>query len=748
MKNLGSKLKEMNWKEFIIGHGEKIIFGMVVAFVLFCVATTQWGTYERKPEEFTQKVDNEDKAFQQSTLPDETRKEFIVRDPGDQVAGLLDGIPQSLTYQFSAKFVQPFTPRKEKLKEPILLPVQQLVADAGRALFQLQPEQPAGLDEPGIGIELAKGDEAKAPSINEVERPRGSAIDKPRIDGPRKTGATGRSGAGASGAGQSLLPGLDASGEDSGDGPENDIMAGQPGRRATADSGSMLESRGMRFIATRGVLQMKLLARNFQRALNLETEQEALALIEFHDFELQRMTRKDGPDPWSGEWEAVDVDYAVNLLRRVEFDLDVVGEEYRDAIFTMPLPYRVTGNWDKVGSSGRVIASHPMIKRLLSEKEKAEEEARSRALIEANEKTKAAKETAKGGFGGVQHDTRSISGRMSGNSNLQAAYSDRLKSISSQMGMNPDGGGAMPGGARGGMTGRAFGRMQVMATPELLLYRFLDFSVIPGKSYRYRVRLKALNPNYDRDLSEVQDASFREGRYRFTAWSEPSNPSSVEDETEFFVNNIDRRGVDIDVYQWMSETGSYVKGPFADLTRGERVATWVEEDVRGRSKGGVTTDVLRPADSSFLEETLDYVTPNTLIDYDRFTALKATDHPDLDLGTKSIKASLSQAIVLNRLGELELLDSASQAPVKKGYENLMDQQAKAWEHLKDTGGRSDGGVNSLLAEFGNEDGGDEGQMGGKPSSTRRRSSIKRGGNQGMQSQMMMQMQMEGGGGNF
>ena len=54
MSSSGSK---PGFKDLVIEHGEKFILGLAGLFVLIGIGTTQWSTYEKKPEEFSQKID-------------------------------------------------------------------------------------------------------------------------------------------------------------------------------------------------------------------------------------------------------------------------------------------------------------------------------------------------------------------------------------------------------------------------------------------------------------------------------------------------------------------------------------------------------------------------------------------------------------------------------------------------------------------------------------------------------------------
>ena len=279
------------------------------------------------------------------------------------------------------------------------------------------------------------------------------------------------------------------------------------------------------------------------------------------------------------------------------------------------------------------------------------------------------------------------------------------------------------------------GRMDVFATPEVMLFRFLDFSVVPGNAYRYRVRLKLLNPNFDRDPGELQDFASREGKYRFTPWSGVSTPALIEDENEVYVAKVDeRRGVSMDAFQWMSESGTYVHGPFEGLTRGERIASWTREVQKRRGSeteimGGVTTDVLRPSAGTFMEEQIDFVTPNTLVDYNRRTLLDPNEHPELELATRKIPNSLQEVVVVNRFGDLVRLDTVGDETAHESAKSRMKQQEDLWAHLKRAAAQGGpGGIEELMENSGYngmESGGYPGMGSGKPSNPKRRSSTKR-----------------------
>jgi hypothetical protein len=729
MSSSGSK---PSIKEVVIEHGEKFILGLAGVFVLIGIGTTQWSTYEKNPEEFSAKIDSGKAEFGRSTWPEDEKVKFEARDPGDEVVQLLDGIGPSQKYEYLVKKVHRITKAREKVAEPEYLGIENLVADAGRVLIELSPEQ--GDVPEGAGPEFRLGTADEVAEANNIDRPK----DKPRIEGPRVEGPRdSRSGAGSSNPGGENSYGGESAEYGNESMEEYGGASESGGASEYGGSTRNVEARGTRFAAIRGIFQMGQQVEKVKRALRLDTAQEAYMQVRFWDFELQRQTAVAGADPWANEWEDVDIDVAVKLLDRIEFDVDVVDEQYRDAVFTMPLPYRVTGSWSRAAGPNGILASHPQLGRLLSEKEQQEQETRTKALLKVAAAEEKIKEATGRGFQRVQVNTRSMRGSMMGNSSAMSAYNNEL-----QMEADPE-----SNGESSGYSGsRAMGRMDVFATPELMLFRFLDFSVVPGNAYRYRVRLKLLNPIFDRDPGELQDFASREGKYRFTPWSGISTPALIQDENEVYVAKVDpRRGVSIDAYQWMSETGSYVYGPFEGLDRGDRIASWTREEKSRRRggeteiKGGVTTEVLRPSAGTFMEEQIDFVTPNTLVDYNRETLLDPNEHPDLELTTKKISNSFQEVVVVNRFGDLVRLDTVGNESAHESAKSRMIEQDDVWSSLKRAAAAPGdiGGISELMMA------GDEGGAGYPSMGGGKQSNPKRRGKSSLKRNSMM---MGGGGG--
>ena len=78
-------MKNVNWKELIIDHIEKGVLGLAGLIILVGLATTSWGTYDKRPSEFAEKVKTGEQNFQEGIWPEKQSADFEAEDPGLQV---------------------------------------------------------------------------------------------------------------------------------------------------------------------------------------------------------------------------------------------------------------------------------------------------------------------------------------------------------------------------------------------------------------------------------------------------------------------------------------------------------------------------------------------------------------------------------------------------------------------------------------------------------------------------------------
>lgn len=804
MANLGAQLKGMNWKEFFINHCEKMVLGMVGLFVLTSLGTTRWQSYKTQPEEIDEKVKASKAAYMASRWPEENQKDFQARDLGDVVAGVTQEIPARPNdiYTMGTAWVRPIYPPKLKRGEVNWLPLEEPIADSGKVLLAFVPT--ASGAQPLVAFDkTGSATNSAATEIDDDSRPRGG-VDGPRTGptpgpmpmpmavpaaggghgggpGPTTGGARGKKGAqsGAGGGGHSPAPA--------------NLLDFAPG----GSTGSMgapvtnVEAKGFRFVSVRAVFPLKRQLEEVRKTLQLETTTQAWDQLKFADFKIQRQTALGGDKPWSGQWEDVDIQTAIDILSRVDFDIDVVEEKYRDPVITMPLPFRQTGRW-------QTNASHPQIRKLLSEEEASRQEAINRAAIETAEKMNLRQGRAGKGFSGVQHNTRDLQRQIMGNSAASSAFAEIYNSNAgidgmSAPGMMPPGmgggghggsapralgnmapqmmpsgpmgghggGGSMMGGSAmmapgmgmsmGGMSGMTGGATQI-AIPDVLLFRYLDFDVIPGNAYRYRVQLVVRNPNFGAEAVDLKDPSSANGEFREGKFSPPTNPVVIEDELKIFLSKVNSPAngnltADMEVFQWLTDSGSYVMGPITKLARGDQLSALTSVDPKTQDKiGGLDIEVLRPANNTFKKEHIDFETPNLILNMSVSSVVAPEENPDLGLPTRKVNVRYEEVVMVNRFGEIVDIDNVSSKSSQSSASARIASQDKAFQHLKvQAASMPSGGLEGYLANMappGSEGAPGTGK-GGKGAPKRTGSALKRGAGSGGSGMMAPGMSVPG-----
>ncbi|MDY0167956.1 MAG: hypothetical protein RBS80_15515 [Thermoguttaceae bacterium] len=112
--------------------------------------------------------------------------------------------------------------------------------------------------------------------------------------------------------------------------------------------------------------------------------------------------------------------------------------------------------------------------------------------------------------------------------------------------------------------------------PDHLLFRFFDYTVESGKSYRYRVRLMLANPNYGIDPKFLASPELAEKQWiEKDRWSEPTPVITVPRDTHVLTGGVHTQIRDTDepsgtvaVVKWLEETGEEVHKDFR-VTRGQ-----------------------------------------------------------------------------------------------------------------------------------------------------------------------------------
>jgi hypothetical protein len=137
----------------------------------------------------------------------------------------------------------------------------------------------------------------------------------------------------------------------------------------------------------------------------------------------------------------------------------------------------------------------------------------------------------------------------------------------------------MPTGEEGyesgyGYPGYGVGMVARKESPTKL-FRFVDYKVEPGKTYRYRVKLWLANPNYKLPPQVLEDEAYGREAWLLTDWSTPSNPVRVPADVGVLAGPAKagrvafiepRVTVGVTVFQPTSGLTKFME--FADLPRG------------------------------------------------------------------------------------------------------------------------------------------------------------------------------------
>jgi hypothetical protein len=723
-------------KKLFINHGEKIGMALFGLIVLVGLAGADWVPYSGTPNQITSKVQANEQAWlkpDRAWTPEEAAQ-FELK-PEDDPKAIVDrelakAMPLS-DFNLTQKFVRSPYEQVQPLKNPEFQQLQDPIANGGRVLLAVNDEKyikemelfQQGLDKDGKP--LPEGTFPGAPK----------PVDDNTPDEFRK-----RPGAGLGAAG-SLLPGADAglnNYDPSAIMPGGRGRRG-PGGAAAADAGlstydpanpdaamgmGMMAAaglppgqtgRGFRYISIRAVFPIRDQIHKIAEATNLQPQQAAMAL-EILDYQLERQTMQESGDPWGGPWEPVDVNVATDVLTKMAVGLepDIVYSQVTDPAMTMPLPSRVTGQWHK-------DATHPRIEKFTLTEQQIKQEVMFqqeslRKLEELKKELPDPPAFKKGWTGmvisGNQLNSAMMGGDMMGGGYGGGGYGGAFAMPESGAGMEGSGsyggGGMMPGGfggqtAAGGPRGNRppakispiddlikktdkdrkkeieeYVKNVVSVVGELLLFRYIDFSVEPGKTYRYRARLVFRNPNFGKDADAAAgDTSVVTGETRTSDWSEPTKPEPVQKDQQTYVTDV-RSGPGfafpapmLNVFQWDATLGS-LQQSVLDVRLGQTIS------------GKKRTSVLDPAKASFEEKDYQFQSTDVVVDAQADVQLEPSAHPDVKPagGTGGLMLP-EQVLVSLSEGGMSLLDPSVQKTDESKWKGYHEKQNEDWKKMKE-----------------------------------------------------------------
>jgi hypothetical protein len=487
--------------------------------------------------------------------------------------------------------------------------------------------------------------------------------------------------------------------------------------------------RGFHYVSVRAIFPIRDQLGRVAQATNLSPAMAA-QVFEVLDYEIERQTMRITGDPWGGEWEPVDLSVTRDVLEKISIGMepDVVASQVTDPAITMPLPARISGLW-------RRDATHPRITKFTLTPEQIQQEREFNELMlqklqdeqkdlppppvqkkgwsDISMSGNSLRSAAFGGAGGSYEDMVAGGGGLGGMN--MASMMGSMSMASQYAGRGAAGGHGGGGGAGGGHGGGGMSPTMAgvqganrqgknpledllkkapkerrealtkyiteMATVrgELLLFRYIDFSVEPGHTYRYRVRLTFRNPNFTRKAAEAgNDPSIVAGETRKSDWSEPTAPAHVEKDVRYYVADVKASPSKsfptprLNVFQWDTTLGS-LQNAALDVALGQTVG--------GKSR----TKVLDPAKSTYEEK--DYVFQSTDFAVDALPdiSIDSKAHPDIiPLGGAS-KGELklnSQVLVATSEGDLAVLDPVSLKVDEEAQKSNYKKQSEIYSHLE------------------------------------------------------------------
>lgn len=223
----------------------------------------------------------------------------------------------------------------------------------------------------------------------------------------------------------------------------------------------------------------------------------------------------------------------------------------------------------------------------------------------------------------------------------------------------------------------------------VLLFRYLDFDVTPGMAYRYRAKLKLLNPNFERPRTAIIDPTVSEGRERESDWSNISNPAVVPTSASYFLKDIDRdpsrddkvrssRPIAfISMFQWDARRGTMLH----DTLKIHAVGQFISE-----TKKTTVVDVGTPSYRDDVE--VSFETNDLLLDASGDFDIRPEMHPDLGLRSDRGHASTSlgllpEVLVMTSEGELKVLDPVFEKSKEDRLKSLVDAEREPYNFLKE-----------------------------------------------------------------
>jgi hypothetical protein len=467
-------------KGLILKHIEKAVLGIVVVlFVLLVVRSMGLqGDFALKPDELQEASLQAETTIKQPKPP---LKEKITVPHWDDIARGIDDDVLANPYSLPLRWMHPLFPGATLRTEPEVFPLEELRAETGFGGIQMSMA--------GMGA--------------------GSAV-----------------GAAAESAMPSAMP--------SGFGAEGGMAMDAPGN-----------VKGQRWVVLTGLLPYKKQWLEYGRVFrNAELKDPRRDVPQYIHYQVQRAEVTPGVDPQPEDWKPINV---VRELVKTRAWAGAQPEVIFPRFLHPPVPNMVPMAFPLPPIARKVfgeeVAHEPQIPRYyqmempkLPELDIDKIEDDPTKLLDPRLRGAAgmAYGGAYGGFGteggggldygmAYEQDYGAYGG-------LEGAYgygAEGGMAYGDKGGMAYGGKGGMAyGGMEGAYGGYGMG-MPRRDIPEYQLFRFFDFSVEPGKFYRYRVMLRLANPNYELPAQYLADEKLAESTFVEAPWSEETKTIRV-----------------------------------------------------------------------------------------------------------------------------------------------------------------------------------------------------------------------------
>lgn len=758
---------KLDIKSMAVAHGEKVVLGIVLLLVVWFLMGARWSTYQRQPSEFSDKIaqgrNNLDQNdWGEANWNDEQKKLHAIEEseqPDVIVRGALDSPLNVSDYELTIEHLtfDPWT-LDQPLQKVVAVTPNDAISSSGYVFLEFTAEEEEAEAEEGEEDADAEETPSDEPIPDEFLSPsQGVAGGQAGPGGTAGTAATPYGGDLYSEFEAMSAQGMMASSAQADEARAQMMGGGRfgPGGGVIGAEGGAQQVEMNRngqlypYVSVRAIFNVQEQINRIVAATQYD-EVTAASAFRFMDFELQRSSKKsDGT--WN-DWETVQIQVAKDILDDVLFhNADVVSNQVTDPVITMPLPGRISGKWQS-------DVTHPLLDSFnLTDEQIQQQVELNRRLFDAylEEHNSLMDSVQEGrGFADMTVDTRQVQSQLMGPG---AGGGGGGYGMSAQMEA------AMMGGGSGGTAGRGPGMPnpdefieklmeaeddeaieallreaiteRITSDGQLMLFRYIDFNVRPGETYRYRVRIEIDNPNFGRRPSDAGgDREVVETPSIWTDWSNITPEAYVEPMAQYFLAKIDpaRGSRDLPMpylsfYQRSSTLGSIVHHGGVPVSFGSQVGgTQETEQYDVAHNVYIAADETEDDKSSFTFASDEYLVcalPDIAIVRDEHADIS---HPT---GSSGMLRLTEAVVVVDDAGELRVLDTVSGESDSAAAERLYSLQADAepFKSMRERTTAAPAGDDPYSGDYGY---GSEAMMGGYMQQSDNRRLRSRGGSRG------------------